>query len=548
MPVAVRLAERLDATVDVVSVADRADVPARREYLLTVTRQLGEIVESSEVIAGVDVADHVVGRVAGRADSSIVLDGGGPSRTSGVLSESLAAELLAVDETVVIVGPHAVAGAADLPIVACIDGSVESEQVLPVAARWADQLAVPLVVVMVMPTPLQAIPGVVPPPRSRSFDPEAVLENAAAAVSLHWPRLLVSSRLITYPWNVADAMEIYLERHPTQLVAVATHVRHGWDRLTHPSTTAHLVRQLTVPMIVVPIEPDTPIDPSDEATTAPMPGHRPFRHIIVPIKPDLDGARPTVNVAKALAAAGTDVTLWTCRTSNRAPHVAEHEAAELLDSVRPARAVWRDTEEPDVVDALIDYARATPSSIICLGTHAPGRLRDTLTPTVTGQIIRWSPRTVVLVGPRARLSPDGFDEVVGCIDGSLISEAVAELTGLWAAGLNRPGRLLQVVDPATRMPGTSTIADRYVGRLATRTAARHDVCLQAEVIEGAAVASRIVEWAKEHPAALLVMASHGTGLSEHVLGGVITDVVRHAPNPVVVVPAHPARGQRQITR
>ena len=120
-----------------------------------------------------------------------------------------------------------------------------------------------------------------------------------------------------------------------------------------------------------------------------------------------------------------------------------------------------------------------------------------------------------------------------------MSESVAELAAFWAHSFGLPARVLEVVEPEATPEGSTSVADRYVHRLAARVALHHGIEATGETIEDGDVSSAIRNWAEDHPNALLVMASHGAGLSEHVLGGVVMDVVRHAPMPVVVVPAHP---------
>ena len=143
---------------------------------------------------------------------------------------------------------------------------------------------------------------------------------------------------------------------------------------------------------------------------------------------------------------------------------------------------------------------------------------DTLLPTVNGQLVRWSPRTVVLVGPHCVPAAESYTEIVACIDGSPISEAVAELAGAWAAAFGTPMRILHVADPRTVLAGAPPIARRYVERLAGRVAAAHGVDSYVTMLTDQSAAKAIVRWAQVHPTTVLVMASseraHLTGSSE----------------------------------
>ena len=54
---------------------------------------------------------------------------------------------------------------------------------------------------------------------------------------------------------IGDAAEAILDeagRGGTDLIALATHGRHGWDRLLHGSVTRHLLHRTPVPMLILP--------------------------------------------------------------------------------------------------------------------------------------------------------------------------------------------------------------------------------------------------------------------------------------------------------
>ena len=545
LPIAISLAERLGARVELLGVVSGGERSAPlRDRLCQLARESGTPVESSDVVESDDIAKEVGERARLRPRSAIVMSSRGPSRTSGLLTESHAAELLADGLPIVIVGPQATERATDLPVVACLDGSIESEQVIPVAATWARSLRVPLVLTVVTRPHLDSIPTTSHDPDRGGFDPEAALQLAVSSVTAGWPDLQVISRVTSYPWNVADALSISLERHPAQLVAVATHIRDGWSRLIHPSTTARIVSQLAAPVLVVPIEraveeeraPGTP-----ESTPAPAtPAVRPFDEIIVPIAPDRTAVDAAVATANNLAASADAVLSFLSCNEDPARHEEnERQRAELTDLLHPTRTRWLLVDSSNIADAIIDAATAAPESVVCLSSGAPGQLVDTLMPTTTGQVIRWSPQTVVLVGPHCMATEGPYSSIAAWVDGSLISEAVAELTGLWARAFGLPAHVLQVVGPETTTPARAPSAPGTSDVLRIEWLVITTSPLTGETIETAKTpATAIREWAETHADALLVMASHGAGLSEHVLGGVVMDVVRHVPTPVVVVPAH----------
>ena len=308
----------------------------------------------------------------------------------------------------------------------------------------------------------------------------------------------------------------------------------------HPSATARIARQAQVPVLVVPVEP-VPVGSESTIETGTRHGPSPFAQIIVPLHPDHLKNTAAIATARQLALAGNaEVALWTCNLKPAHRQRAQRELDYLRQTMNPVVTQWHDTNSPSVSDALFDFVALAEGAIVCLDTHAPGRLIDTLAPTLTGQMIRWSPRTVVLVGPHC-LPPDGaYSEIAGWIDGSLMSEAVAHLVGKWAQAFALPGALLQVDVPLGVGPDVPSAVSGYVDRLAARTSYRWGTTVLGETINDDRIAHTIVHWAKQHPEALLVMASHGIGLSDHLPGGVILEVARHAPTPIVVIPAHSA--------
>lgn len=295
-------------------------------------------------------------------------------------------------------------------------------------------------------------------------------------------------------------------------------------------------------MLVVPVAPVEPVGVEAEPaldTGATRHGPYPFQQIIVPVQPDHIKHTGATATARQLAlAANAQVALWTCNIKPAHRQRSQRQLDDLKQGMSPVVMEWHDTHSPSVSDALFGFVKGAEGAIVCLDTHAPGRLIDTVSPTLTGQLIRWSPRTVVLVGPHC-VSPNGaYREIAGWIDGSLLSEAVAHLVGEWARAFDLPGTLLHVDVPLDAAPDVPSVVSGYVDRLAARTSYRWGATVLGQTVDNDRVVHAIVHWAKSHPEALLVMGSHGTGLSDHMPGGVILEVARHSPTPVVVIPAH----------
>jgi nucleotide-binding universal stress UspA family protein len=125
-------------------------------------------------------------------------------------------------------------------LVACVDGSEPSEQVLPVASTWARALGMSLSIVMVVDAPAP-------------YHPEA--HAYIARLAEHWQHdgPDVSGDILADPLSPADGVRAHLDIHPAGLVAVTTHAREGLRRLRLGATAANIVRVSVAPTLVVPL-------------------------------------------------------------------------------------------------------------------------------------------------------------------------------------------------------------------------------------------------------------------------------------------------------
>jgi nucleotide-binding universal stress UspA family protein len=173
---------------------------------------------------------------------------GGVARA--VMGSVAEAVLHTLDRPALVVGPHLSADASFTGrIVACVDGSPESEQALEPARRWGELLDLPLWLVEVAP------PG--PPPEWSTHGD--VIESG------HMVRLAggmdhVGGWDVLHDKHPAHALAGLGApgEDPTALLVMATHGRTGWDRLRLGSVTATTVHAASVPVLVVPAAP-TPV-------------------------------------------------------------------------------------------------------------------------------------------------------------------------------------------------------------------------------------------------------------------------------------------------
>lgn len=137
-------------------------------------------------------------------------------------------------------------------IVACVDGSETSEEVLPIATAWAVALGMSLTILTVAAnTPA---PGRSDDHQSRygpGTGPDAYIE----ALVHRWNEVLPATdgEVVRDPISPARGVKAHLDKRPAGLVAVTTHARSGMDRVRFGAQAASIVRLSVVPCLVAPV-------------------------------------------------------------------------------------------------------------------------------------------------------------------------------------------------------------------------------------------------------------------------------------------------------
>jgi nucleotide-binding universal stress UspA family protein len=263
MPTARALAERFQAelhTISIVSAGDEVDRLARLGSAV-----LGVSVDDDRVrvVEAANVTDEILGRAEDLGDCVVCLSTHGRGRLGGAAIGSVARELVQRSgRSVVVLGP-----VGDMPdwtrspawpaplsaarIVACVDGSDASEEVLPVASGWARALEMSLTILTVAedaPPPLR-------PERHRygnSGDAQAYVDGLVARWSDAAPG--VDGQVVSDPIGPARGIQAYLAQEPAGLVALTSHARSGLQRIRFGATAANIVQLSPAPCLVVPLE------------------------------------------------------------------------------------------------------------------------------------------------------------------------------------------------------------------------------------------------------------------------------------------------------
>ena len=290
-----------------------------------------------------------------------------------------------------------------------------------------------------------------------------------------------------------------------------------------------------------------------------------YSTVIVP----LDGstfAERAIPVAAAVASR-TGARLVLVRVHDTAPHVAfqspewseymrgdeeayvERYAAHLVGS-QSLNADWRVLDGAPA-PALATFAEQASAPLIVMSTHGRTGIPRSWLGSIADGVLHGTSAPVLLIRPERGGGRSGiadelstFATILVALDGSLVAErAVPHAVDL--AEIFRAALLLFRV---------STVRDsgprQYLRGLGARCRSNHpDLDVEAEVHYGNDPSAAILARASDLDRPLIVLGSHGRGLSRYVFGSVADDVLRGAPRAMAIVRSHvgplPVRRRQQ---
>lgn len=143
-------------------------------------------------------------------------------------------------------------------IVACVDGSDSSEQILPVATRWAAALGWSMTIFTV----IGDAPPIRPEHKSR-YGPHGEANSYIDALVERWRGRLpdLDGVVMHDPISPASGIRLHLDQRPAGLVAVTTHARSGLKRAFLGATAASVVHASVAPCLVAPVQIATGDEP-----------------------------------------------------------------------------------------------------------------------------------------------------------------------------------------------------------------------------------------------------------------------------------------------
>jgi nucleotide-binding universal stress UspA family protein len=138
-------------------------------------------------------------------------------------------------------------------IVACVDGSGTSEQVLPFAAAWGRALGMALTILTVV----EDVPGLSRPevhhgPYGADIDAETYVDTLAQELRTQVAE--IDGVVVRDPIGPASGLRTHLDHRPAGLVALTTHARSGMQRVLLGAQAAGIVNASPVPCLVAPVK------------------------------------------------------------------------------------------------------------------------------------------------------------------------------------------------------------------------------------------------------------------------------------------------------
>jgi nucleotide-binding universal stress UspA family protein len=264
VPTARALAGRLGAVVHVVSVAETEEDAVRLRALGAAVLDVDPGGDRVAVVVGTDPVAAISERAEALDSALLCMSTHGRGRLSGALVGSVARSVLQQSaHPIVVLGPS-----ADNPgwtpkprnwpeplsvprIIACVDGSGASEQILPIAGTWASALGMSMTVLTVAEDVPRSLDR---EPRDKGYGSHPDAESYIHELVQRWTPegVPVDGQVVRDPIGPASGLRTHLSERPAGLVALTTHARSGMQRALLGATAASIVHASVSPCLVAP--------------------------------------------------------------------------------------------------------------------------------------------------------------------------------------------------------------------------------------------------------------------------------------------------------
>jgi nucleotide-binding universal stress UspA family protein len=193
-----------------------------------------------------------------------------------------------------------------------------------------------------------------------------------------------------------------------------------------------------------------------------------------------------------------------------------------------------------VADAILDEANMD-GALVCIASHGRSGVGAALLGSITEDVLRESPRPVLVVGPRYERRPWDDAMLVACVDGSAFSERAIGPAAQWSAALDLPMRLVHVGERKRAAAPNAISGGDFDESAYMQHLAEVYPHVDYDLLHGDHPARELADLTDRSPVAVMVMATHGrSGWSRLRVGSVVMNVVHHAICPILIVPGERA--------
>lgn len=244
------LARASSRPLRILAYSNDVDAPVHSRPLFEIADSIGTRYGLSAQITTVAsrfLADELITEATRRPGSVLCVPSRGLGRKA-LVTGSLSTELLTYSAgPIVLVGPDCEAKMFDHsgPLVVALDGSPESEQIVPIAHEWAQEFDLSVEVFSVLASPPTA-------EMAEAMARGDVQETSYVSRVAHDP--LLKDDDVSYEILHGKPVEEILREAGVKnaaMIAIASHVPLGIDRLLHGSVLDEVVRHSPVPVLAV---------------------------------------------------------------------------------------------------------------------------------------------------------------------------------------------------------------------------------------------------------------------------------------------------------
>lgn len=252
---AAAMAQRLAAPIHILALCgSESERAALEATILEQVGSTGDIVRVIDV-APVErsVAEDITRLAARHAPSLVVMSTHGRGRSAGVLGSVANDILAATDQPVMLVGPTLIPGRFRThgQALVAVTGDGDREVLDLTVSLLAETDFEPVVAHVVAPAAARQLDAAHLGPTGSDFPMDSVVaERAAHELEQSTDRSAIDFDVYHDKQPAKTITEQAIARRAS-LVVMATHARHGLDRLSHGSVTADVAREAPCPVLVV---------------------------------------------------------------------------------------------------------------------------------------------------------------------------------------------------------------------------------------------------------------------------------------------------------